>query len=159
MKHLEKLSVYTVLVGCVIAVDRVTKQWAITYGPYTYHHACVAFDVVYNRGISWGLLHGSECYQFMLVSGIVVVITALVVLHAFVWFRAQRSIIGHVLIIAGSISNIADRYWYGGVVDFIHLSYKDWSWAIFNVADIAIVVGALMIAFQSLWDENVATPM
>jgi len=152
------LIVYTVEAALVIAFDRVTKQWALTHSAlattYNPHPTCISFDLVYNRGISWGLFHRPECSTFLLVNGVVITITALVALHALVWFRAQRSIFGHVLIIAGSISNIMDRYWYGGVIDFIHLHYQEWSWAIFNIADVAIVVGALLIALSTLREEK-----
>lgn len=156
-----KLGAYAIEAGIVIVIDRITKQWALTHSAlastYNPYPTCISFDLVYNRGISWGLLHGPECYRFFLINGAVIIITALVALHALVSFRAQRSILGHVLIIAGSVSNIMDRYWYGGVIDFIHLHYKEWSWAIFNVADIAIVAGALIIAFSTLRDKDAVT--
>ncbi|WP_298872305.1 signal peptidase II [uncultured Bradyrhizobium sp.] len=50
---------------------------------------------------------------------------------------------GLALIIAGAFGNMLDRARIGSVIDFVHLSYKAWSFAIFNVADSAITLGAI----------------
>jgi len=50
---------------------------------------------------------------------------------------------GLALIIAGALGNVLDRARIGSVIDFVHLSYRDWSFAIFNVADTAITLGAI----------------
>jgi signal peptidase II len=48
-----------------------------------------------------------------------------------------------IMVLAGAISNVIDRAFYQGVIDFVHLHIGDWSWPIFNVADVAIVCGIL----------------
>ena len=61
----------------------------------------------------------------------------------------KKLIIGEICIFAGAISNVVDRYVYGGVVDFIALSYGDWHFAVFNVADMFIFCGvALMLILE-----------
>ena len=47
-------------------------------------------------------------------------------------------------IIGGAFGNILDRLLYGHVIDFFHLHWHQWSWPVFNVADMAISIGALL---------------
>lgn len=54
--------------------------------------------------------------------------------------------LGYATVIAGALGNLADRLFRGYVVDFIHLR----AWPVFNVADIAVVVGALLIGLSGL---------
>nr|WP_116301682.1 signal peptidase II [Alkalilimnicola ehrlichii] len=66
------------------------------------------------------------------------------------WLSASLS-----LILGGAVGNLIDRVAYGHVVDFIHFYIGDWSWPIFNVADIAITVGAgLLIAHMFLVKQS-----
>ncbi len=58
------------------------------------------------------------------------------------------------MVIAGSVSNILDRVVYGGVVDFIHVHINGWSFAVFNIADVAIVVGVCIMMLQEVYDNN-----
>lgn len=71
---------------------------------------------------------------------------ALIVGAAIAWHRLRaagaRAHVAFALLIAGALANLADRALRGAVVDFLHLR----RWPIFNVADVAIVVGALLLA-------------
>ena len=68
-------------------------------------------------------------------------------------WQQHTSILAELAVLAGAISNIIDRYLYGGVVDFIHAHLGGWSWPIFNVADMAIVLGIFCI-FWEQWKES-----
>ena len=58
---------------------------------------------------------------------------------------ATVSLIGLSMILAGAIGNLIDRIRIGAVVDFIDVYYKTHHWPVFNVADSAICVGALLL--------------
>ena len=60
------------------------------------------------------------------------------------------------LILSGAIGNIAERVVRGYVIDFIHLHYFDkWSWPVFNVADILITIGAILLGiFMIKYNEE-----
>ncbi|MBA2654605.1 MAG: signal peptidase II [Gammaproteobacteria bacterium] len=53
--------------------------------------------------------------------------------------------IGLALILGGAIGNLIDRLIFGYVIDFVHLHVANWSFPIFNIADVGITVGALML--------------
>ena len=54
------------------------------------------------------------------------------------------------LVIAGAVSNIADRALNNYVLDFIYLHYKEYYWPAFNFADVYITFGIFMILYQIL---------
>jgi signal peptidase II len=57
--------------------------------------------------------------------------------------------IGLSLIIGGALGNMLDRARIGSVIDFVHVYYKAWSFAVFNFADAAITVGVIAIIASS----------
>ncbi len=71
--------------------------------------------------------------------------------------RASRvQHVGFALVVAGALGNVVDRAMRGYVVDFIHLT----RWPIFNVADIAVVVGVALLGYCAIFrrDEPLAPP-
>ena len=56
----------------------------------------------------------------------------------------------YLIIIGGGLGNIFDRLYYGSVIDFIDFNYKNFHWFIFNVADIFITIGVLILIFSEL---------
>ena len=62
------------------------------------------------------------------------------------------------LVTAGAIGNLIDRITSPiGVVDFIDVGVGDWRWPTFNVADMAVSVGAILLAYV-LWGEDKRVP-
>jgi signal peptidase II len=60
------------------------------------------------------------------------------------------------LIVAGAIGNAIDRILHGAVVDFLDFHYAGWHWPAFNVADTAIVIGALVLVADGLRPQRAA---
>ena len=57
------------------------------------------------------------------------------------------------LILAGALSNIIDRLLYSGVADFFHFYLKEYSWYVFNIADIYIVTGLMLLLLVFTWPK------
>lgn len=138
---------YGALFAFIFFADRLSKWWALDnlseQGRFI--NQFLSFELVYNRGVSWGLFNSQNPMAFVLVSGVIALIMVLLIIHAIMFYRSGYSIVGHVAALAGAASNMMDRFCYGGVVDFIVLSVGDWSWPIFNVADAGVVVGVIII--------------
>lgn len=71
-------------------------------------------------------------------------------LVAVLWARMRKTAtraqhIAWALIFSGALGNVVDRAFRGVVIDFIHLSH----WPVFNVADIAVVAGVVLLFFSS----------
>jgi signal peptidase II len=146
------LGVVVLVVGFVL--DQVTKLWVlfgtdlpdggvIRVAPF------VDFTLVWNRGISYGLMQqDSEFGRWVLV---VFSIVAVVVLSVWMW-RTDRKLIAVslALIVGGALGNLVDRVAYGAVVDFIYLHAFGYSWYVFNLADTWIVAGVAGLLYDSV---------
>ena len=77
----------------------------------------------------------------------------MVVMHAWYVYRQGQSILGEILVISGACANLIDRVIYGAVIDFIYLHIDSWSWPIFNIADVSVIIGvAFMIKRMFIHD-------
>ncbi len=133
--------IWTVVAAAVIAVDRIFKYIVMT----GYSEGNVIgelpgfFDFIYvrNTGAAFSLFS-----DMTLLLGIVSILFCICV--AVYWFvRKPKSNIKRAavaLLFAGALGNAIDRIFYGFVVDFISLKWFDFP--VFNIADVAIVVGA-----------------
>jgi signal peptidase II len=107
--------------------------------------------------VSFGLFGGNdgEVQRWLLVAVAVAVATVLMVWLARgvedAWQRWSFR-----LIVAGAIGNAIDRILHGAVVDFLDFHYAGWHWPAFNVADSAIVIGALVLVADGLRPQRAA---
>lgn len=147
MKKSIHLLWYFLLCIAVITLDRITKYLVLAWLPAEGYSMCplLRFEVVFNRGISWGLFHSSDTSIFVVISALIVAIIGLLLVHTYHAYMQGQWIVGEALVCAGALSNVIDRISFGAVVDFILLSCGRWSWPIFNVADIAVVIGVCLM--------------
>lgn len=140
----------------VIAADQVTKTWAVDhlqpYGSVHYVFGSLSLILTLNSGAAFSLGRG--------VTPVLEVVAALLVVSLVVLSRRTRRAgwlfsVGTGLLLGGAVSNLGDRIFRhhgGAVIDFISMARvgdHNW-WPIFNLADAAITVGAvvLVIAFS-----------
>jgi len=99
------------------------------------------YVLVWNTGVSYGLLDGLPVWSLG-----VIMLVAIAALSVW-WVRAETILIrlGLALCIGGALSNALDRLIYGAVADFFHLHWGSWSFYIFNIADVAITIGVIML--------------
>lgn len=142
----------------VVLLDFVTKSLAVTLlAPSGVPHSVVGqtlrFALVYNPGAAFGFYLGNYSRWIFMV----LTLGALVIL----WRLYKNTVSGNVvrtvaiaLVSAGAIGNLLDRIRTElGVVDFIDIGFGDHRWPTFNIADIAVSGGALLLAFV-LWGED-----
>ena len=142
MKQKILLGLYSLLFFGVVFCDRITKAWAWSLGEMRYKlHDLIACQVTFNRGISWGMLQSQSMFPFMVLTASIILVITLIAFHAYIRYKKGLLIFGEVLVLAGAFSNVFDRFYYGGVLDFIECSYRGWVWPSFNIADAAIVIG------------------
>lgn len=104
------------------------------------------YVLVWNTGISYGLLDGLPVWALGAV--MLVAIAALSVW----WWRTGEFLVrlGLALCIGGALSNALDRLIYGAVADFFHFHWGEWSFYIFNLADVAITLGVILLILDML---------
>jgi len=133
----------------VIAIDRITKHLALTHckGGCSLS-SFLSLDLAFNRGISWGIFSNTNNYGFLVVTSLVILITFGLATYTFRRWYTGKHIWAELLVLSGSLSNLLDRFFHGGVVDFILISYGNYSWPMFNFADICIVIGIGAMVFD-----------
>ncbi len=101
-------------------------------------------DLVYvqNYGVSFGLLSGVVSHWILIIIGLLIV---LVIFYLMTISKKKLEKLAYFVIIIGAISNILDRIINTYVVDFISFHYKNYYWPAFNLADIYITIGIIMI--------------
>lgn len=137
----------------VIGLDQLTKALVrATLVPYVPHSVIPHFlnwTLAFNRGAAFNFLARDSGWQTWLFG----VLAVLVSIGLAVWLARTRrgdwrTALPVALIIGGALGNLIDRLVFGRVTDFVQVYWHTWSFAIFNVADSAITVGAvILIAF------------
>lgn len=156
-----KASLFVGIVACAVALDYATKIW-VQRSLHLYQQIEVVGDYVrltyiYNPGAAFGI-HVGEYSRvvFMMLS-----LIALIALAVMYWQTpaADRMRLGSIaLICGGALGNLIDRFRSArGVVDFVDVGIGTIRWPVFNVADMAVTTGAILLAV-SLWQEERGAP-
>ncbi|HWA70149.1 MAG TPA: signal peptidase II [Rhizomicrobium sp.] len=108
--------------------------------------------MVWNPGISYGLFPASSGVGTALLD--IVSLAAVAGLAWLLWRAPSRSLtLGYGLVIGGALGNLIDRLLYGKVADFFHFYGFGYDWYVFNIADLAITLGAIGIIYDVLKPE------
>jgi len=126
-----------------IAVDRTLPfQEAVPVLPFFYLYR------TYNLGVAFSMLSGMDGW-FIVGMRICIVLFVL-----WMWRRTPAdhrfAHTGFAMIIAGALGNILDRFLYGHVVDYVLFHTGSWSFAVFNLADSFITVGACLVVLDEI---------
>lgn len=132
---------YALLFGFICAIDRITKS-IVTEG------------VVYNRGIIWGLFNSSLSGPFLVISALIILVLSSLSWYTYQRWLAGKYIVGEIMVLAGGVSNLCDRLFFGGVIDFIHVTIGSWQFPVFNGADMSIVLGISIMLLQVFYDDE-----
>jgi signal peptidase II len=158
----QKLLLTFGIVASIVAADIMTKRWALGTlwhgGPVETLGGLVPLTLAFNRGIAFGLPLPPTVGRWLIIAATFVILYVLFDILR----RAERSdwlrITAVQLVSAGAIGNLIDRVrWDGGVVDFIGpINLGFMYWPIFNIADMAITTGAVMLGISLLREETQA---
>jgi signal peptidase II len=138
------------LAALVFGLDQTHKWWMLSVYdigsrgavPLTSYFELV---LTWNRGVSYGLLRTHQ-------QGWLVVISLAVSFGLWMWACRSRNLLqaaAIALILGGALSNALDRLVHGAVADFFHFFAGDFSWYVFNLADVAIVAGVGLLLYES----------
>ncbi len=142
----------------VVALDQATKlaadHWLIFHQPVP---VMPFFNLTlsYNPGAAFSFLADHSGWQrwFFTILALVVSVFLIRWLHQIGnrdrWLSASIA-----LVLGGAVGNLIDRLAYGHVIDFIQLYYRNWSWPVFNVADIAITLGVIGLIAHMLFNPE-----
>ena len=143
----------TLLISLLIVLDQVSKWATVVHLPFQRDVDLAPFLALfhtYNYGIAFSMLAGLGAWGLVLVGLVVLVVVCVL------WWQTPRTrTLAHVafaMIVAGAVGNLIDRVSLGYVVDMIrfHLPDDSWSFAVFNLADTWISLGAALIVIDEL---------
>ncbi len=133
----------------IFLIDFFSKYFLISYYDLgskgrVYVTPFLDFILVLNPGISFGILSNGEDIQRWILSAL----SILVIFYLYFWSTKSPSKLTKIslfIMIGGALGNVFDRLIYGKVIDFISLHVFNYYWYVFNIADIAIVLGGFII--------------
>jgi signal peptidase II len=150
------------IAATVLLLDQLTKLWIMTdfaLGDSRYISSFFNLVRAHNEGAAFSFLSDAGGWQRWFFTAVSTVISLIIV----VWLARlpRRRIIEGIalsLILGGALGNLYDRVTLGYVVDFLDFHWAGWHFAAFNVADMAISVGAGLIIVDTLFNaENSST--
>ncbi|RXI98083.1 lipoprotein signal peptidase [Anaerobacillus alkaliphilus] len=146
---------YYILALIVLVLDQVTK-WLVITQMSLHQQIPIIENLLYltshrNKGAAFGILQG-QMWLFFIVTLFVV---AFVVYYINKHTRESKLLgISLGLVLGGALGNFIDRLFRGEVVDFIDVYIFTYDFAIFNVADMALVIGVGVLILQILLEEG-----
>ena len=152
LAHLRRFNWGYRLACIVLLADQATKYAVHDYTPYGWVQPVTGFFNlvhIWNYGAAFSFLADAGGWQRFFFGTI-----ALLVSVWLIWQlrkplpRIER--LGYALLLGGALGNGIDRAWRGYVVDFLDFHASGWHWPAFNVADIGIVCGAVLLVLTSL---------
>ena len=146
----------------VVVLDRASK-WVVA-GKITLHDSVAVLPGffrlthVQNSGAAFGLFAESSS-EWKVAILVMFSILALAVVSALLWKNSHSMTttgVGLALILGGAVGNLWDRLLAGHVVDFLDFYLGSYHWPAFNIADSAIVIGALLLVAEILFAKSPA---
>jgi lipoprotein signal peptidase len=140
-----------------VATDQASKAWALAalWPPYSEGIAVLPvlnLRLGFNTGVTFGMFANSSAAGVWVLVAVGLAVTAF--LARWLWRTTSRlEAVALGLIIGGALGNVADRVRQGAVTDFIDAHLAGWHWPTFNMADVAIVCGVVLLILASLRDE------
>lgn len=136
-----------------IGFDQFTKVWFdanLMYGERWNLLPFFDFTLVYNTGAAFSFLADGEGWQRWFFTGIALVATVVVI--RLLWKHPTQTVLCAALscILGGALGNAVDRVLYGHVVDFLLFYWQDWYFPAFNIADVAITIGAILLLLDEI---------
>jgi signal peptidase II len=152
------------LSAAIIVADFLTKLWALSALKYMQSVEVVPgfwnWTLVHNTGAAFSFLANAGGWQQWLFSALALVIsTVCIVMLKRTERSAWQTALPLALIVGGALGNLIDRIRFGYVVDFVHWYWNGFHWPVFNLADSAISIAAVLLIVSSFTGhDKKATP-
>ena len=154
IKNLRKnfiINLFLILV--IFILDRISKIYVIFLdkkflGSEIFSSKFLNIQLFWNEGIAFGLfsLKQGKLYNFL-----TIIIMILIILILYLAFESNGiKKYSLLLIFGGAIGNLYDRIFYNAVPDFIDFHIENFHWLTFNLADIFISIGIIMMIFRDI---------
>ena len=136
-------------------LDLITKNYAVNNLLLNHSviiNAFLNFTLAFNYGAAFSFLSDAGGWQrwFFVIFSIVVISFI-----AYILIKDKDSeYIAYSFVFGGALGNLYDRFLLGYVIDFIEFHYNNFYWPIFNIADIAISIGIILLLYSMFSKDN-----
>ena len=151
LKNFKNYILSLIIVVSIFLLDRISKIKVINIqsdNNKNFINDFINIDLIWNTGIGFGLLSSdnSTIYNF------ITIIIGLVIIFLIYLIVKSNNIekLFFSLVLGGALGNFYDRCTYFAVPDFIDIHYKNFHWFTFNIADIFITVGIVLLISKDL---------
>ena len=135
-----------------LAVEHLEFQSPVPFVPGFWN-----WTLTHNTGAAFSFLADAGGWQHGFFIGLALLVSVVLLVGLAKTARADwRTALPFALVISGAVGNVIDRLRFGYVVDFVQWYWRDHYWPAFNIADAAIVGGAVGIALFGLLQKNPA---
>lgn len=152
---LKKNKIVFLLIFIIFFLDLITKNYAINN--LILNHSVsinnyLNFTLAFNYGAAFSFLSDAGGWQrwFFIIFSLIVIFVIVILLIK----DKNAEYIAYSFILAGALGNLYDRIFFGYVIDFIEIHYNNFYWPIFNIADIAISTGVIMLLYSILFNNK-----
>ena len=146
------------LAAALIVVDQISK-WivlgALQPGETRYVAPFFNWVLTFNSGAAFSFLSDAGGWQRWFFTVLALAVSGWIITLLRRHTSEFRLSLALTLVLGGALGNVIDRLRFGAVVDFIQWHVAGYYWPAFNVADSAITIGAILLA----WDQFATTPI
>lgn len=131
----------------VLGLDQLTKYLVYGTAARSIIGDFLWFESTLNTGVAFSMFEGKSVLFF-----VIAMIASLILIYVICskrWLKIKLEKISLGLLLGGTVANAIDRLIFGGVRDFIYLKFINF--AIFNVADMAITIGAILFCVSIIF--------
>ena len=145
---------FLAIIFFIFGIDRYSKIKIINnFSDISYYlNDFLNFDLIWNTGIGFGFFSTNSTLVYNLVT-ILIILVILFIISMFIVSEMLDKFI-YSIVIGGALGNLYDRFVYKAVPDFIDIHYNNFHWFTFNVADIFITIGILILILRNIFVKN-----
>lgn len=138
----------------IFILDQITKSLISTYLKLNESIEIIKdfFYIRYinNKGASWGILENN---RFLLI-GLSIIAIIMIIRYSYSFKKTKLNTYGFGLLLGGILGNLSDRLIFGYVKDFFDFIIFRYDFPVFNIADISIVIGVVLLIISILKGED-----
>ena len=145
------------IIFLIFIIDRITKIYVIGVNGKNsyedlYSSKFLNINLIWNEGIAFGLFSFSQNNLYNLLTLIISIIIIVILKMIINSYGIKKY--GLMMIFGGALGNLFDRIFYKAVPDFIDFHIGEFHWFVFNVADIFITIGVIIMILYELILNN-----
>ena len=137
----------------IFLIDRISKIYVINIdkkfsGSEIFTSKYLNISLIWNEGIAFGLFSFGEDNLYNFLTFVIILIISIIFLMTIRSSGIKKFAL--MMILGGAIGNVFDRIFYKAVPDFIDFHLENFHWFIFNIADVFISLGVLILILFEL---------